>query len=774
MLDIFTNLNLLWFLPLAAAPIVLHLITLYRLRTLELSTFRFLMDSYVQQRRKLRLLEFLLMLLRTAFVVLIVAALARPTVDKFGFLFGPKAAGRVAIVVDAGPSMTLRTGGTTSLERARAVACNIVRLYGADSRISVIRAADRPEAMVNRFASDPRPIVEQIGKIEAGAVSTDLAAALEHVFGPADDAPQTVYLITDGRRSTWRGLAGRPVLKRIEPRTTVAVVNVGPTEPVANLAVVGDRPSELRSVVRLPVLLGVTVVNSSAEQSANAAVSVMLDDEQAQRLNISLQPGQRVTRPVTVTPTRSGLIRGRFGLPADAFPDDDAFLFTLNVRPSLSVLVVAQESGGKAREQSGSYLRAALEAPLLAVEQFSEAERQLAEALKVKTVPPGQLTTAVLARADTVILADVSIDAPRGGLLTSYVKGGGGLLVLPGAHSNPDGYRKHLLGPLLAEPVGDPDNEASFAPVSGIDRTHPVFDAFADPERRYFATVRLFRYFPIQAPAVANAPGPLGSGRVLMRSTGRVPVLVESALGEGKLLVAGFPATPDWSNLPLKPEFVPMLLRAVAYLQRPAQAHTPATVRPGQPAPIRLTGQWPRAQVQVVDPTGKPHTIEMHRSGEQFVGAMLQTNAKGYYEVNVLPRADAAPERVELGFAVNVDSKHTDFEMVDEQQIRNVFGSRPVTYLSGVPDDPVLVERLGRKRPLWRLLIAATFVIILVEFLLATPRGAPSDDETDRGVMARWAGAIAAAMNRSGLWVSLPSSPARQGEQPPAPAEERD
>ena len=365
-----------------------------------------------------------------------------------------------------------------------------------------------------------------------------------------------------------------------------------------------------------------------------------------------------------------------------------------------------------------------------------------------------------------MILADVPIDGPRGGLLRAYVKGGGGLLVLPGAHVNPKAYQQHMFGPSLAEAVGDPDNEATFAPVSGIDRTHPVFDAFADSSRRHFATVRLYRYFPIQLPEMPQGDDALATtdlGRVLMRSTDRAPVLVESALGEGRMLLAGFPATPDWSNLPLKPEFVPVLLRAVAYLQRPAQARTPATVRPGQPAPIRLTGQWPEAHVQVVDPDGQPHTIEMHRSGEQLAGGMLETNTKGYYAVNVLPRAADAPERIELGFAVNLDAQHADFTMIDEPQIRQAFGACPLTYLGGVPDDPVLVERLGRKRPLWRLLIVVTFAVILIEFLLATPRGAPpSDDQTPGGLLDRWAGTIVAAMNRSGLWVSLPAPPSRK------------
>jgi len=50
------NPALLWLLPLVAIPVVLHLLNLFRLRTVELPTFRFLMESYVQQRRRIRLL----------------------------------------------------------------------------------------------------------------------------------------------------------------------------------------------------------------------------------------------------------------------------------------------------------------------------------------------------------------------------------------------------------------------------------------------------------------------------------------------------------------------------------------------------------------------------------------------------------------------------------------------------------------------------------------------------------------------------------------------
>ena len=50
-------------LPLAAlavVPVLLHLLSLHRLRTVELSTYRFLFDTHVQERRKMKFLEALL------------------------------------------------------------------------------------------------------------------------------------------------------------------------------------------------------------------------------------------------------------------------------------------------------------------------------------------------------------------------------------------------------------------------------------------------------------------------------------------------------------------------------------------------------------------------------------------------------------------------------------------------------------------------------------------------------------------------------------------
>ena len=733
---------LLLFLPLALVPILLHLLTRHRLHTIELSTFRFLMDSYVQQRRRLRLLEFLVMLLRFGFVALIILTLARPVVQRFAFLGGGGTGRDVAIVLDASPSMALRSGGTTSLERARAAAETIVGLLGSEDHVKVIRAGSRPEVLAEGFAGRADRIVQLLGEVTTDAGGADLPAALEEVFAAAPHGARVIYLLSDGMRRTWADLADHAVLEKLDAHTPVVVMNLGPAEPVANVAVVGDAPYTDRAVKGLPVLLRATLVNSSAREATDTVLSVLLDDELVSQVNVSLQPGQRVTRSLSITPRHAGMIRGRFEVPADAFPDDDTFLFCLNVAEKLSVLVVTGPPGATSEERPDLYLKAALASPRRARSGVATEEKRLAEALDVTAVGHAQLTDAMVAAADAIVLADVPLDAARGRMIRRYVEAGGGVFVLLGPHVNPDDYAKHLFADgqaapasvTLAAPTGDVQDESAFKPVVGLDLTHPVLSAFASDDVDYFATVRLYRYFPLGLPA-PKAPAAAGQGEgdapavsapatsVLMRLADRTPVLVETAIGEGRMLVAGFAATPDWSNFPLKPEFVPILLRGVAYLQRPSNAMAPGAVAPGQPATIRMTDQWPRAQAEVMDPAGKPHPVELQRSGRHLVGAMVDTRRKGYYRFEVLPRAKGAPERVDLGFAVNLADEQADFTALGEREIRALLPqAASLTYVQGSPRDPILTDQLTHKREIWRTLIWATFLVMGVEFLMATFR----------------------------------------------------
>ncbi len=169
---------LLWFLPLAAVPLVLHLITLYRLRTVELSTFRFLMDSYIQQRRRMKLLEWLLMLLRTAFVALIVSCWPGRSPRNMAFCSAATSGRDVVLIVDAGVTTGLQTAGSSALKRGKEAAAVVAKKLAPHDYVTLIRAGSQPQLLYRGYLTDNKELLQKIDAIKPDIATADLAAAL--------------------------------------------------------------------------------------------------------------------------------------------------------------------------------------------------------------------------------------------------------------------------------------------------------------------------------------------------------------------------------------------------------------------------------------------------------------------------------------------------------------------------------------------------------------------------------------------------------------------
>jgi Aerotolerance regulator N-terminal/von Willebrand factor type A domain len=751
---------LLWFLPLAAVPLVLHLITLYRLRTVELSTFRFLMESYIQQRRRMKLLQWLLMLLRTAFVALIVLTLTRPIAEKYAFLFGGGSTRDVVLIVDAGLTSGLQTAGSSALKRGKEAAAVVVEKLSPQDHVALIRAGSRPELLYRGYQTEDKELLRKIEAIEPDIATTDLPAALAEAMSESPHGPRVIYVISDMQRRSWLPLTDHPVVRELGQDVQMVVMNVGSDQRVENLAVVGDPPRAQRPIVDFPVLLRAKVAASQRDQPVSTRVSVVLEDQVVGQLNLTVQPGQSATAALAITPKKAGMLRGRFELPPDAFPDDNTYQFCLNVEPHIRVLLITTPGDGPL-EDPAIYLRAALASPLLARGQASEQDENIARSLLVSAVRSDQFNEAQLEKTDVIIAADMQIDDHRGSLLRKHLERGGGLLLFAGPHVDPNSYVGGLFNataprgsgtPLIRyeQPTGNPDDESTFQSIGFVDNQHPALAQFETGDIDYFGTARLYRYLPLvvaNPTAAANPAGdkPLPPGgqpsaakagagaQTLMRLANQSPVMVETGLGTGRMLVCSFAATPGWSNLPTRALFVPLLLRSIAYLRPAAAVEAVASVRPHDPAPIRLSQQWKGARVEATSPDGHVHPIEMHADDNRQIGALLTTDTRGYYSFRAQPPANLPNQASEeRGFVVNLDIDQADFASVNQERVAAIFGPTPLSYLVGSPSDPVLSTQLHERHEIWRWLIWGMFAVIGVEFFLATLRSAADDKLGDR------------------------------------------
>lgn len=791
----FSALNpfLLYALPVAAIPIILHLLTLHRLKTVELSTFRFLFDSYVQQRRRMKFLEALIALLRTLFLLFLVFVVARPTVKHWNELFGHGTGRDVIMLMDASVSMQTTTAGMSAFDRAKSAALAIAGKLGTDDRLTLVRIGSRPDEIFSRFTTDSEAIRDKIESLRVGSSRANLYAALSQVFGaeaPARTNP-IVYLFTDGQASGWRELRDQDARAEtlVPADTEFTIINVGSNEAVPNRAVIGDAPRRQRTVVGLPVRLRPRVVNHSKTETVDLTVSVLLDEKEVARVPMTLKPGESQAKEVIHIPQEPGVLKGRFDIErtessTDRFPHDDSFLFTLNIEPALKVLVVNGHPAADPLDNETLYLTTALtvgsdDEPAAADLAKLGISREFVKSLEVREVAEPQLNAESLRETSVLIVANCgSLNEAQFVAIRDFVTRGGGLLIFPGDRVNPDVYSKQffvatnnpdqrLVTSQLAAADGAPDKPDTFQHITPdtIDFAHPVLSVFDHPESRYLTTAHFYRRFPIKILATtesANTAGARGASAPRANANGTSlggltpparqesgggsnatkcwplasfadgqPALVESSCGEGIVLLAAFPAHARWSNLPLKPEFVPLVLRMVSHVaQRPA-LDAPSVVLPDGKAEISVTADWEPAAGKVTDAAGHTSPLTFLRSKSRLVSVVTDTTDKGYYSVDV-KGGKSASKAGATQFAVNLAAEESNFQdAIREDQLREWLPGVKLKLIDASAQAQQQHGEIGNQREIWRPLIWLMFAIIAVEFLLSTLGGQKLDTDED-------------------------------------------
>ncbi len=758
-----------WCIPLVAIPIVLHLLTLHRLRTVDLSTFRFLFDTYIQQRRKMKFMDALIALLRTLFLLFLILACARPMIRHWNSLFGGVGGGRdVFLLVDGSASMNAVTDGVSAFDRAKTAASAVIDKLGSDDRVTLVRVVSKPEEIVSKVTADTEMLKEKLGGLKTSPSRANLFATFTQLFSggsPVSSKPW-VYLFTDSQASGWREMREQPAEGMLPEGSKLFVIDVGSSAgEIPNRAVIGDVPESHRAIAGLPLPLRTRVVNFSKGQPEDVTVSLLVDDKEIGRKSLTLKPGETANAPFLFVPSEPGTFKGRFEIAADRFPNDDAFLFTIAVEPQVRIVII---NGNPAKnpkdpfENEALYLQTAFTSTEpedefaaanaekkksttppkagTAKALTTEADRRFVKSLDVVELAEAQVNADAIKNASVVILANCGLlNDQQCGLLRDHVSRGGGLMILPGDKCNHDQYNKKLFAipgttdqfitsAQLLPPEGDLEKSETFERFASIDFAHPVLSVFENREARYLTKVSVYRRFPLKLPAERGNTWPL------LEFANGSAALVESRYGDGRVMLAAFPMTSKWTNLPLKPEFVPLILRLVSHIRTRAGVEGPSVVAANGVAEISVAKEWQNLQAEVVNVEGNRLPVTFEKSVSRQVGAFSATAEKGFYDVDVRGGRIEQPKHESLAFAVNLAREESNFALINETQLKELLPNVDLKVIDASAETQQLHGAIGQEHEIWRPLIYLLFVVIAVEFWLSTFGGQRLDDEEGQSV----------------------------------------
>lgn len=493
-------------LALASVPIIIHLINRRRLRRLDWAAMEFLLQALRKNRRRIRLEQLILLLLRVALMVLIALFLARPLISEgsFSWLASALKSEEKVFVVDDSLSMGQRHGDRTLLRRATgAVGDSLLRLAdrGGRDRVTIVRTS-RPDAPLvqadfidrDRAAAQARSVESLPATSTRADLERTIQSLAERSAASASSTPRrgrAVSILTDLRASDWTDGAGEAdatlaaAFERLtgdeNRETRIVILDVG-TEDTENVAVTGVEIEGGRPAVGIPSDLRIAVTNFGtrpvedvAVQLAYAPVSESVESSSMARAPsiASIGPGETAVTGLFATFRTPGQYWATVEVSgtADALAEDNSLSFVVDVIEATEVLLVSGEPSSERFEGETDFLAVAL-----------RPEGEASTGIVPVVVVEENLPRDDLDRFGAVFLANVySLPEDFRERLARFVEEGGTLGIFLGDQVDPVVYRRDFglaLVPSAPAPEAEPrtgaPDAAAGAPGGASDTSRPA------------------------------------------------------------------------------------------------------------------------------------------------------------------------------------------------------------------------------------------------------------------------------------------------------------
>ncbi len=719
-------------------PVVLHMISRQRAKDLPYSTLRFLRVAVQKTRRRRKIQDLFLMLLRVAVLLLIALGLSRPAVTNLRALFGG-AATAVAVVLDNSASMGMIDQGKVRFETARDATRQVLDTLKSEDQVAlwVTGGPKLPgQAKLEATQDNARAILNQVN---VSYMRADLAAKIadaRRVLLKSDAPNKTIFVVTDQQLLSWDGLraSDEPVgnaLRGVPGKANsdeqlsedekkirdipVVIIDCNRT-PKPNVAVTKVEVEASVPVAGIPMKAVAELLNTSTVDQERHVELYIDGVKEASSPDLKIARTGKVSYEFAFIVKRGGLHRGEVRLVGDdGSKYDDRRFFTVQTSQGIPVAIVKSEKHDVAYLDDTFYVERAL-----------MPAKGGSWAIKAAPIVVSELGREPL--SDYTAVFCVNLKAPGADVaerLRSYVEAGGNLVWICGENVNPDEYnrmneeskRQLLPAKLLGVRAADPAQGRDSWNIAYLDEKHPALRQLNDPPSLY-QSVLVYKHVRIDAKQAGLA--------VLARLDGGEPLLVQRQVGRGNVVMLGTSGHVGWSNFPLRPLFLPLLARMT--FQFAGAEQTLHTALAGLPLVVPLDEKLRSASVEIQPPSGTVNRFKLvDEKGQRLKEFRYpDTDEIGVYLVRLLGGA----KPVEIAYAVNVDPEESNPAKISREDLTKRFGKTPLIFA----DDPEhldgVFKLLREGKSLWGLLLTAVLVVLIFETLVSN-RLTPKREEDE-------------------------------------------
>jgi len=687
---------------LLIAPYLIHQIRRPDRDPVRFSSTLFIPNIPQEVIERKRIQHWLLMVLRMLVLLLLAVAFTRPywRVMAEGEGDGPV---RHLVLIDRSYSM----GAAGAFEAAKEAARDLVREIGASEPVGVMAFADTSEVLAplsregDPNAGTPASAIQAIDAVEPTALATRyipaLQAAQRQLLTDSDGAPRPgeryiVHLVSDLQRSGLpKGHGGWKLSPAIELDVVPVSATVEPNYAVTDIHVRQAPEGGVR-------VLG-KVRNWSENDAAAIRVALNVDGREVDAKTMSVKARSASQTSFTLNTDDEPIVTGFLALARGGLPMDDRRYFAWSP-PVKAEVVVAADAEREQRWPPEWFLRRALpDDPQLPWRTRFVAIEEAAETLENPATRPDAI----------VITANASLTPSAADAVRGYVASGGRALLTLDENADSETVNATLLAETdlrVRGPLHDEISPSRYSLLSWVDLDHSIFVPFQSTRFNDFSSLRFTNAIVLDAGE---------DGRILARLEDGTAVLGEAMVGDGRVVLWGFPLRLEWTNFPKSARFIPVLHETLAYLTGVDEQRVHWMVGERIPLPIVPFNEDGRGEVWL---PGSDDSVNVDAQGYE---------APRLLEPGILRMRAGLAREWPIVQAVNVDPDEGDPARFERESFILKVASAPV--LAQGSDEPGVVganvdkEGFVIHKEYGRWAITAVLVLLAVELVYMTILG---------------------------------------------------
>jgi hypothetical protein len=279
---------------------------------------------------------------------------------------------------------------------------------------------------------------------------------------------------------------------------------------------------------------------------------------------------------------------------------------------------------------------------------------------------PENLSGTSLDGYQVIVLCNVSgLSDPVVARLQNYLRQGGGLLIFGGDRLQPENYNARLLQALpamLPAQIRDQKLTAETAgeKIAKLDLDHPALRPFSDAILQdSMKSARIWGYSRIDAPGKS----------ALISLTNGDPLLVEQKVGAGKVLFFTATADRDWTDLPVKTAYLPLIQALTNYLAGGKRGLFDPGIAVGSSKDISLPPSYVGKSLRITKPDNQVREVTASAEKDRALASFRENDVAGIYRLE-MPAGGEKQTGLSQVYAVNPPFLESRLDEISQSELQ--------------------------------------------------------------------------------------------------------